>query len=133
MTAITGQSRTHLARDRVHVCASQVAMFDLSQPAPDPTYLNLTTVLGGGLSINAVRVLAASATATQLVIGGPNSQNQGLLVYGSVAVGTNNLAVKGSTVVPASQSGVTALSQTSTLQPNSLLAATDLGVYKCAA
>ena len=109
-------------------------MFDLSQAAPDPTYPDLTALPDSAdFQPNALRVVMASSTVTYLVVGGVNTTyppNPGLIVYGSVAAGSTKLNFIGSTVLPSFQSGVTALSQTST---HSVLASTDQGVFKCAA
>ena len=117
-------------------CASQVidrvAMFDLSKAAPDPTYLDLTAVPDPSFQPNAVRVVLATGAVTYLLLGGRGSQEDGLLVYGSVATGSNGFAVKGSLVLPSFGTGITALSQTSKLLDGSVLAATDQGVFKCA-
>ena len=108
-------------------------MFDLSHSAPDPAYLDLSAIpVTGGFNAKAVRVVNASATATHLLLGGPGQGLGGLVVYGTIAAGSNIFEVTASTEVPSFDTGVTALSQTSPSLPLSVLAATDMGVYKCA-
>jgi hypothetical protein len=113
-------------------------MFDLGQQAPDPTYFDLsTTVPGAKFKANAVRIVAENSTATYLLVGGVDAAcciatSAALLVYGSVAAGATEFQVIGSAKVPSTHGGITALSQTSPLRPNSVLAATDEGVFKCA-
>jgi hypothetical protein len=116
-----------------------LASFNLSSAGTDPTYFDLSgTVPGATFAALAVRVVQSNATATQLVVGGYDACDcyptyPALLVFGSVAAGSAEFTVIGSIVVPNNNpsSGVTALSQTSALQPGAVLASTDQGVYKC--
>ena len=118
-----------------------MASFNLSSATPKPTYFDLSkTVPGATFAALAVRVIQSNATATQLVVGGYDACDcypmyPALLVFGSVAAGSTKFTTIGSIVVPNNDpsSGVTALSQTSALQPGAVLASTDQGVYKCVA
>ena len=118
----------------------QLACFNLGSAGTDPTYIDLSgTVPGANFAALAVRVVQSNATATELVVGGYDACDcypayPALLVFGSVAAGSAEFTTIGSIVVPNNNpsSGVTALSQTSALQPGAVLASTDQGVYKCA-
>ena len=122
--------------DRTSTAHAQVAVFDLTRAAPQPTYVNvLAAVPGDNFEANAVRVVQTTNTATHVLVGGRTTAVgptfSGLLVYGSVAFGSTKFHVLGSTVLPSLQSGVTALSQTSALRPGFVIAATDEGLFKC--
>ena len=119
----------------------QVASFDLSMGAPDPTHLNLSaTVPGAEFQATTVRVVAATDAATTLLVGGVNAlcchgggaATAGVLAYGSVAAGSTEFRVADHILLPSSHGGVTALSQISAQGSGFVLAATDQGVFKCA-
>ena len=112
-------------------------MFDLSLPAPDPVYLDMPKPTDFQPAV--IRVVNASSTATFLLVGGADTSDgakyPGMLVYGSVAAGSTAFDFIGSTVLPDSNSdgdGITALTQTSPLLRNFVLASTGSGVFKCA-
>ncbi len=110
-------------------------MFDLSKSDPEPTFFDVSAAVPGEkFGACAVRVVSATSTVSHLLVGGlsTNRTYPGLLVYGHVAVGSTKFHVTGTTVLPSLGDGVTALSQISALQPNFVLAATDVGVFKCA-
>ena len=122
--------------DRTSTAHAQVAVFDLTRAAPQPTYVNVSAAVPGeNFEANAVRVVQTTSTASYVLVGGRTSDVgptfSGLLVHGSIAFGSTEFHVLGSTVLPSLQSGVTALSQTSALRPGFVIAATDEGLFKC--
>ena len=116
--------------------AAQMLSFDLSAAAPDPSSFDLSAaVTGVQFQARAVRVVSSSASSTTLLVGGVDTsyaaQYPGVIMLVTVAAGADTCNVTGSAVLPSSRSGVTALSQTSTVVPGFVLASTDQGVYKC--
>ena len=74
---------------------------------------------------------------TTLLVGGLDSNEsapyQGVVVVISIAAGSSNFTLNGSVVLPSfAGSGVTTLSQISSLPRGFVLASTDSGVFKCA-
>ena len=114
----------------------QLLAFDLTAAAPDPSTIDLSNAITGvKFEPIAVRVVSSTAASTTLLVGGVDDTNgatyPGIVIIGTVAVGASTFHVTGSVVLPSSNSGVTALSQTSAVVPGYVLASTDLGVFKC--
>ena len=112
-------------------------MFDLTAAAPDPTTVDLSAAVAGiQFQARAVRVVASSAATTSLLIGGVDTTGYaaypGIVLFGSVAVGSAAFSATGRAVLPSFGAGVTALSQTGTLHQGYVLASTDHGVFKYA-
>ena len=138
----------------------QILAKTLGQAPAYDRVVDLTfTVSGFAVLAQAIRVVKAANNITHLLVGGINvpdssgisefpiseipgsSDNEfdgpdeatylGVLIYGSVAVGSTEFLLQGSLVLPSFSSGITALSQTSALHPGFVLASTDVGVFKC--
>jgi len=77
-----------------------------------------------------------SAASTTLLVGGVDktygATHPGVVIIGTIAVGSSAFITTGSVVLPSLNGGVTALSQTSAVVPGYVLASTDQGVFKCA-
>ena len=104
--------------------ASQGTAVSLAAVQPDNASNNVASV----------RVVAADALHTQLLIGGISTSADDnaatVLIYGSVPAHSYVLDVTGVTVLDGNS--VLALSQTSALSPGWVLACTAAGIYKCA-
>ena len=121
-----------------HACCAQVLRFDVTAAAPDPTAFTLASAIDGiQFEPATVRIVSADTAMTTLLVGGLDGNDsapyQGVVALVSIAAGSSNFTVEGSVVLPSfAGSGVTALSQTSSLHRGFVLASTDSGVFKCA-